>query len=156
MKDADKTISRFKAESTERENVCAKAREEVEAKAKAEAQERLKAKERMGAYAAARQEAEEARRISTANELVAFAKSELDDPNDVSYSLALLLAQEAVMTTMSAGEPATPGAEDALRQAIAAAPIQSISFELNFGYHLYYKILIKNGTVLLQFLLKLR
>ena len=85
------------------------------------------------AEAQARQEAERARRISTANELVAFTKNELENPSDVSYSLALLLAKEAAMTTMKAGEDISPGAEEVLRQAITSAPIQRIFFEGHTG-----------------------
>ena len=87
------------------------------------------AQEMAAAEAIARKAADKARRNATANELVAFAKNELDNPSDVSYSLALLLAKEAALTTLLAGEPVTPGAEDLLRQSIVLAPIQNIKFE---------------------------
>ena len=81
------------------------------------------------ALALARIAADKALRISIANELVAFTKNEIDNPSDVSYSLALLLARQAVMTSLEDGDPVTPGAEDVLRQAIHAAPIQIIAFK---------------------------
>ncbi|MCJ7536294.1 MAG: protein kinase, partial [Anaerolineales bacterium] len=87
------------------------------------------AQEMAAAEAIAREAADKARRNATANELVAFAKNELDNPSDVSYSLALLLAKEAALITLLAGEPVIPGAEDLLRQSIVLAPIQNIKFE---------------------------
>ncbi len=84
------------------------------------------AQEMAAAEALAREAAEKARRKATVNELVAFARNELENPSDVSYSLALLLAKQAVLTMMESGEPASPGAEDVLRQAIDAAPISNI------------------------------
>jgi WD40 repeat protein len=93
----------------------------------------LEAKNMAAAEVQARKEAEKARRFSTANELVAFAKNELENPSDVSYSLALLLAKEAVMTTLLVGESVTPGAEEVLRQVIDVAPIQRIIFEGHTG-----------------------
>jgi len=96
------------------------------------------AQQMAAAEALAREAADKARRNATANELVASTKNELENPSDVSYGLALLLAKQAVLTTMKDGDPVTPGAEEVLRQAIASAPIQPISFEghserLNFA-----------------------
>ena len=74
------------------------------------------------AEATAREAAEGASRLATARELAAFALTEIEQPSDPSFSLALLLAREAVSTTWQTDHYVAPTAETALRNAIGAAP----------------------------------
>jgi WD40 repeat protein/DNA-binding SARP family transcriptional activator len=64
-----------------------------------------------------------ARREATSRELVRFAETELQDPTDLSFSLALLLAREAVLTTWRADGTVLLEAERVLREAINKTPI---------------------------------
>ena len=72
---------------------------------------------------AAKSEAQAASRLSTSRELVRFAEAEMQDPTDPSFSLALLLARQAVLTTWEPDGFALDEAERALRSTINTAPI---------------------------------
>jgi WD40 repeat protein len=81
------------------------------------------AEEAAAAEALARQEAEKTSRLSRSRELVAFTLTELDQPSDVSRSLALLLAREAVLTTLTVDDYVVGPAEAVLRRAIKESPV---------------------------------
>ena len=81
------------------------------------------AEQSAAAEALARLEAEKTSRLATSRELVTAALVEIEQPSDVSRSLGLLLAREAVLTTLKTDGYVTGPAEAALRQAINAAPV---------------------------------
>jgi WD40 repeat protein/serine/threonine protein kinase/class 3 adenylate cyclase len=64
-----------------------------------------------------------ARRLATSRELVRFAEAELQNPTDPSFSLALLLARESVLTTWRSDQSVLPEAERVLRETVNAVPI---------------------------------
>ncbi len=64
-----------------------------------------------------------ARREASSRELVRFADAELQNPTDPTFSLELLLARQAVLTTWQADQTVLDEAERALRNAINLAPI---------------------------------
>jgi len=74
-----------------------------------------------------RLEAEKASRLATSRELVTAALVEIEQPSDVSHSLGLLLAREAVLTTLKTDGYVTGPAEAALRRVINAAPVQRLA-----------------------------
>ena len=111
------------------------AAEALDAKATAEAESVRadeKAAEALDAQATAVAEAENARqaqveaevqaRIARAGALAAHGQTELASPTDSSGSLALILAIDAVQTTLTSDETVLVGADAALRAAIDAAP----------------------------------
>ncbi|MFN2198499.1 MAG: eIF2A-related protein, partial [Anaerolineales bacterium] len=67
-------------------------------------------------------------RDANSRELVRFAEAELQNPTDLTYSLELLLASQAVRTTWEEDLPVLGEAELALRNAINSAPI--LDYEL--------------------------
>ena len=60
-------------------------------------------------------------------ELVAFALAEMEHPSDVSHSLGLLLAREAVLMTLKTEGFVTGSAEAVLRHAINVAPVLQLT-----------------------------
>jgi WD40 repeat protein/serine/threonine protein kinase len=72
-----------------------------------------------------RDSARQSAALATSRELVRFAEAELEDPTDLSFSLGLLLAREAVLTTWRADQTVLGEAERVLRNAINATPILS-------------------------------
>ena len=83
--------------------------------------------------ALARQEAEKESRKAKSRELVAFTLSELDQPTDVSRSLGLLLAREAILTTLKTDGYVIGPAEAVLRQAINTTPVLRMALKGHSG-----------------------
>jgi WD40 repeat protein len=109
------------------------AQQEAQFQAKAAATAAAEADESAAAESIARQEAENNLRLAKSRELVAFALTELEQPSDVSRSLGLLLAREAVLTTLKTDGYVTGSAEAALRQTIDAAPVLRLALKGHTG-----------------------
>jgi WD40 repeat protein len=76
-------------------------------------------------------------RDANSRELVRYAQAELQNPIDLTYSLELLIARQAVLTTWLVDQTVLPDAERALRNAIDSAPILDQDLAGHTGRVLY-------------------
>ncbi|UCD99790.1 MAG: WD40 repeat domain-containing protein, partial [Chloroflexota bacterium] len=134
-------IAQSEADSRATQQVIAEGREKARATQQAIAEAAQEKAQSMAlAEAQAREEAERSLRLSTSNELVAFTLTELEKLSDKTHSLLLLLAREAVLTTLEADGYVTSQAEATLSQAIKAAPVlvRSLASEDDYIYYTFW------------------